>query len=142
MQVFLLPFFFAAFLLLISSLARGSLYYSYSFFSNSNTGTVNAVLISSMSWFSKYNPAPSFPAYSGPHEVGTVDVEIPVADLPAQSFTPDEAPATVAFRLFYPCEKPTTASRPVRWIPQPQRQMVAAFAKFLGASSRLAELFA
>jgi len=95
-----------------------------------------------MSWFSHLNPAPAFPPYAGSYSVGTVDVEVPAADLPSPSPSPENAPPTVAFRLFYPCDPPQSHPRPVRWIPQPQRQIIAAFARFLGASSRFADLFA
>lgn len=95
-----------------------------------------------MTWLSHLNPTPAFPAYTGPHQVGTVDVEVPAADLSSPSFLPENAPPTVAFRLFYPCEAPLSHSRPVRWIPSPQHQHISAFAKFLGAGSRLAQAIA
>ena len=38
-----------------------------------------------------FSPINSFPGYHGPYEVGTVDVEIPVADLPAVSELPEGA---------------------------------------------------
>lgn len=90
--------------------------------------------------FSSLNPVSSFPAYKGQYEVGTVDVEIPVSDLPAASDAPEGAVKTVAFRIFYPCQKPGKGEihRPVRWIPQPQRENINAMAKFLGAGSKLA----
>ena len=95
-----------------------------------------------MSWFSRLDPTPSFPAYSGPYQVGTVDVEIPTADLPSSSSVPDAAPSTVAFRVFYPCEQtPSSTSRPVKWIPSPQRATVSAFTRFLGANSKFADFF-
>jgi len=94
------------------------------------------------SWFSSLNPMPAFPAYTGEHTVGSIDVEIPATDLPSPSFTPEDAPSTVAFRVFYPCQTSLAHPRPVRWIPQPQHQLVAAFAKFLGANHRIAELIA
>jgi len=94
------------------------------------------------SWFSKFNPAPAFPAYTGPLQVGTVDVEIPASHLQSPSLTPESSPPTVAFRIFYPCEKQEVSARPVRWIPQPQRATVAAFGKFMGANSRFADILA
>ncbi|KJX96596.1 platelet-activating factor acetylhydrolase 2 like protein [Zymoseptoria brevis] len=90
------------------------------------------------SFFSSWNPVVSFPPYHGPYDVGTVDVEIPAADLPTPSTAPERAQPTVAFRIFYPCAKPTASdpSRPVRWIPQPQRQTISAFAQFIGVKSQ------
>lgn len=90
--------------------------------------------------FSSLSPVNTFPAYKGKYEVGTVDVEIPVSELPAASDAPDGAVKTVAFRIFYPCQKPGKGDthRPVRWIPQPQKQTINAFATFLGAGSKLA----
>lgn len=95
------------------------------------------------SWFKSWNPIVSFPEYHGQYAVGTVDVEVPVADLPSASDAPDGAQSTIAFRVFYPCVKPSSSasSRPVRWIPQPQRQTVSAFAKFIGVKNpRVANL--
>lgn len=96
-----------------------------------------------MSWFSKLSPIPAFPDYSGPYQVGTVDVEIPAAQLQSQSQSPapESAPPTVAFRIFYPCENQSASSRPVRWIPQPQKATVSAFGRFMGAGSRYSEIF-
>ncbi|KAM0719812.1 hypothetical protein Q7P37_003947 [Cladosporium fusiforme] len=92
--------------------------------------------------FGGFNPFNNFPGYHGQYNVGTVDVEIPVADLPEVSALPEGAVETIAFRIFYPCEKPSKseAHRPVHWIPQPQRETVNAFAKFLGAGNKLASL--
>lgn len=88
------------------------------------------------------SPVNTFPGYNGKYDVGTVDVEIPVSDLPAASDAPEGAVSTVAFRIFYPCQKPGKGEthRPVRWVPQPQRETINAFAKFLGAGSKLASL--
>nr|POE80050.1 putative phospholipase a2 [Quercus suber] len=92
------------------------------------------------SWFTGWNPIKYFPEYTGPHAVGTVDVEIPVADLPAPSDVPEDAQPTIAFRIFYPCIKPSSKEldRPVRWIPSPQRETMASFAKFLGLREKMA----
>lgn len=88
------------------------------------------------------NPVNSFPDYHGPYAVGTVDVEIPASDLPSPCDRPEDAAETIAFRIFYPCERPGQSEnpRPVRWIPQPQRATISAFAKFVGANHRLAGL--
>ncbi|KAK3116933.1 hypothetical protein LTR53_002156 [Teratosphaeriaceae sp. CCFEE 6253] len=94
------------------------------------------------SLFSRLNPLKTFPEYCGPYSVGTVDVEIPVSELPSPADAPEDAQPTVAFRIFYPCDKPAKheADRPVRWIPQPQKATVSAFAKFLGAKERMASV--
>jgi platelet-activating factor acetylhydrolase len=96
-----------------------------------------------LSVLSSYNPIKFFPPYHGPYEVGTVDVEIPVSDLPAPSDAPEDAQPTIAFRIFYPCETPENSEvdRPVRWIPQPQRATIASFAKFLGLPPKAAAAF-
>lgn len=92
------------------------------------------------SWFTGWNPIKYFPDYSGPHAVGTVDVEIPISDLHAPSDVPEDAQPTIAFRMFYPCVKPSSKEldRPVRWIPSPQRETMASFAKFLGLRDKMA----
>lgn len=89
-----------------------------------------------------FSPINSFPGYHGSHEVGTVDVEIPVSELPAVCEPPAGAVETIAFRIFYPCKSPGKGEhgRPVRWIPQPQRETINSFAKFLGAGNKLASL--
>lgn len=94
------------------------------------------------SLFSGWNPIKYFPDYHGPYSVGTVDVEIPVSELPMPSDMPDDAPPTIAFRMFFPCVKPgkDEADRPVRWIPQPQRLNVASVMKYVGIGEKTAGL--
>ncbi|KAI9665373.1 MAG: hypothetical protein M1831_001811 [Alyxoria varia] len=98
-----------------------------------------------MSWFSRFDPTPKFPPYTGPHPVGTQDIEIPLSNLPPTSYKP---PATnppitsISFRLFYPCKKLDTDVNPVSWIRYPQHTVISAYAKFLGAKSTLADIFA
>lgn len=70
--------------------------------------------------------------------MGTIDVELPVADLEAPSAAPEEHISTVQYRIFYPCE-PESAGKTVSWLPAPQREHVSAYTRFLGAGSRLAE---
>ncbi|KAF2808405.1 uncharacterized protein BDZ99DRAFT_419483 [Mytilinidion resinicola] len=93
-----------------------------------------------MSFLSRFNPTPTFPSYTGPYKVGSVDVEIPATDLASPSPAPPSAPSTVAFRIFYPCEAGSN-ERPIRWIPNPQRGYVSAYARFLGANSALSHIF-
>ncbi|KAK0509010.1 hypothetical protein JMJ35_008381 [Cladonia borealis] len=113
---------------------------------------------------SHLNPIPGFPAYTGPYQVGTINLEIPISDLSspseAQAPTPEIAPplanaseeqrailspppnfdiTTISFRIFYPCE-PTKSSKSPYWLPSPQTAYLHAYARFLGASPRLATL--
>ncbi|KAK3049682.1 hypothetical protein LTR09_009104 [Extremus antarcticus] len=91
---------------------------------------------------SSLNPVNAFPKYHGSYSVGTVDVEVPISDLPSPSEVPEDAQPTIAFRIFYPCVKPASSDqdRPVRWVPQPQRLTIAALMKFLGIKERTAGL--
>jgi len=94
-----------------------------------------------MAWLHRINPTPAFPAHTGPYKVGSIDVEIPTKELASQT---DHAPPahlpTVAFRMFYPC-KHDSEQKAVRWVPSPQRETIAAYAKFLGANSAFAGVF-
>lgn len=85
--------------------------------------------------FSRFSPIPSFPSFPGPHAVGTLDVELPIANLESPVSRPDENLNTISFRVFYPCEKTSPAGRPVRWIPHPQKEHLASSAKLMGAGS-------
>ena len=90
------------------------------------------------SCLSKLSPVPGFPEYTGPHKVGTIDVELPISELEAPSPAPDSSIPTVQYRIFYPCE-PDAKGKAVNWIPAPQREYVSAYTRFLGAGSTLAE---
>jgi platelet-activating factor acetylhydrolase len=92
------------------------------------------------SYLKNLSPVPGFPEYTGPYKVGTIDVEIPVTELEAPSPAPDDSIATVQFRIFYPCEADPKTTKRVGWLPSPQREHVSAYTRFLGASSRLAEV--
>jgi len=95
-----------------------------------------------MTWLGKLNPTPEFPPYTGPYKVGSVDVEIPTSQL--ESPGPSDGPCTdlptVAFRIFYPARQEST-QKGVKWIPQPQREYVGAYARFLGAGSAFSQVF-
>ena len=93
------------------------------------------------SLFSRIVPVPQFPAYTGPHKVGTVDVEIPVDKLRSPCETPEEAVGihTIQFRIFYPAV-PDSAGQRITWVPAPQRLHLAAYSQFLGAGPKLASL--
>ncbi|KAK4203855.1 platelet-activating factor acetylhydrolase [Triangularia verruculosa] len=84
------------------------------------------------------NPVPGFPEYTGPYKVGTVDVEIPISELPS-SQKPEGAAniQTVLFRIFYPAV-PEAQGKKVTWLPAPQRLHIEAYAQFLGLGSKAA----
>ncbi|SPO06839.1 related to acetylhydrolase [Cephalotrichum gorgonifer] len=88
-------------------------------------------------------PVPSFPAYTGPHRVGTLDVEIPVSELPQPCARPEgsEHIATVQFRVFYPTEEAARGDSRVSWLPQPQRKFISGYSRFAGAKPFLASMF-
>lgn len=95
------------------------------------------------SYFSYINPVPGFSDYTGPHKVGTIDVEIPISELDSPSPALDpSSPAgsltTVQYRIFYPCES-DSKGKSIKWVPEPQRQWLSAYSRFLGAGSKLAE---
>lgn len=79
---------------------------------------------------------PTFPAYTGPYKVGTVDVELAVDEFSGSGSgeAPDVGIETIHFRVFYPCQEPSSKPKSVRWLPQPQREFVAAYARFTGFS--------
>ncbi|RDL38688.1 putative platelet-activating factor acetylhydrolase 2 [Venustampulla echinocandica] len=92
------------------------------------------------SYFSYFSPVPAFPSYTGPYVVGSIDVEIPVAELESPSPAPDESISTIQYRIFYPCEPESSSkAQTVNWVPVPQRSHLSAFSRFAGAGSVLAE---
>ena len=131
-----LPLF--TFLLIIICSVLGILYVAkmdptqdFNFFSKSFAAD------SGFSFVSGLNPTPSFPTYSGPYPVGTLDVEVPTSEVLSPSPAPDPSITTVSFRVFYPCNPPKEGPKSVYWLPDPQRQYIKAYAQFLGASSNL-----
>ncbi|ORY71116.1 platelet-activating factor acetylhydrolase, isoform II-domain-containing protein [Pseudomassariella vexata] len=92
------------------------------------------------SYLTNLNPIPSFPEYTGPYKVGTVDVEIPVSELESPAPAPDNATEieTVQFRVFYPAQ-PNSHGKRITWLPAPQRHYLSAYIKFLGIGSLVAE---
>ncbi|KAL5381387.1 hypothetical protein DPSP01_007101 [Paraphaeosphaeria sporulosa] len=71
--------------------------------------------------------ASKLPQYTGPHDVGAIDIEVPVED-PRQIvdgvFKSDRKPAfeldTVLFTLYYPAVKGSQSSKPKhKWFPKP-----------------------
>ncbi|RVX68216.1 hypothetical protein B0A52_08725 [Exophiala mesophila] len=84
-----------------------------------------------------FNPLPSLPQPLGPYKVGTSEWEIPVSEIPSTAKVPDSKISTIKFRLYYPTTD-STPSKSIKWLPSPQRQWVAAYSSFLGASTRVA----
>lgn len=105
------------------------------FFRASSYNTPASTSSYNMAFLSHLNPIPSFPAYTGPYTVGTFDVEIPSSSLHSSTSTTD-IPSTVAFRCFYPCEPNSKSPRSVKWVAGPQKQVINAYAQFLGAGQR------
>jgi len=101
----------------------------------------NTLALTMAHLLSQLNPVPFFPPYTGPYKVGTLDIEIPITDLPSPSPAPDPKISTVHFRIFYPCESPQKSSKSTYWIPEPQREYLGAYARFLGASPTFSEVF-
>jgi platelet-activating factor acetylhydrolase len=95
---------------------------------------------SKMSYLSRLSPIPAFPEYTGPYKVGTVDVEIPVSELESPSTAPEGTDKihTVQYRMFYPAVAESNEKR-ISWLPNPQRQHLVAYTKFLGLGPMLAE---
>ncbi len=85
------------------------------------------------SYLSRLNPIPRLPEYTGPYKVGTVDVEIPIADLKSTAPAPADAAEieTIQFRIFYPAQ-PDSEGKRITWLPAPQRDHLSAYIKFLG----------
>lgn len=107
-----------------------------------STNAERAAYTDKMAYYlNKVNPVPTLPEYTGPYKVGTVDVEIPVADLNAPSDTPAHAADihTVLFRIFYPA-RPESKGKSITWLPAPQRSHVSAYTKFLGFGSVASEI--
>ncbi|KAK4228804.1 platelet-activating factor acetylhydrolase [Podospora fimiseda] len=92
---------------------------------------------------SSLNPIPAFPEYTGPYKVGTVDIEIPVAQLDPDSATPRPDGSTdihtVQCRIFYPAV-PESKPKRITWLPNPQRLHIGAYAQFLGVGSTAASI--
>lgn len=92
------------------------------------------------SYLSRLSPVPAFSPYTGPHKVGTIDVELPINELESPSPAPAEDIPTIQYRIFYPCEPDAKCKKSVNWLPAPQRGYVSAYTRFLGAGSRLADV--
>jgi platelet-activating factor acetylhydrolase len=71
---------------------------------------------------------PTLPKYPGPFNVGSFDIEVPLAT--SRKFEVTETSVeTILVRLFYPCEK-GGKSRP-SWLPQPSMEYAKGYAAFL-----------
>ncbi|KAL1893066.1 hypothetical protein Cpir12675_004300 [Ceratocystis pirilliformis] len=84
---------------------------------------------------------PSFPHYTGPYQVGSIDIEIPVSELESPVSIPSDASDihTVLVRVFYPAT-PESHDRNVDWLPSPQRQSLSAYARFVGLGPAAASI--
>ena len=95
---------------------------------------------------SHLNPTPQFPPHTGPHCVGSSDIELAASSLPESVEPSALRPDTIAFRLFYPCSpsvRHKSSKAPndkIYWIQDPQHSTVSAYARFLGATPAIANL--
>ncbi|KAK5100772.1 hypothetical protein LTR70_001326 [Exophiala xenobiotica] len=84
----------------------------------------------------------NLPRYTGPHDVGAVDIEVPVRE-PRQihgavlkdSGEPAFALETVLFTLYYPSAKGAKTGKHHYWVPQPLWLTSVGYAKFAHASN-------
>ena len=103
----------------------------------------NKEVVKMASYLKSINPTPSFPEYTGPYKVGTIDVEIPVSELESPStLVPDTTKGlpTVLFRIWYPCVDDDKKHEKITWLPQPQREHISAYSRFLGAGKTAASI--
>lgn len=95
------------------------------------------------SFASSFNPVPTFPEYTGPYKVGTVDIEIPVSQLDPDPKSPGPDGSTdvhtILCRIFYPAV-PESRPKRITWLPNPQRLHIGAYAQFLGVGSTAANI--
>lgn len=93
------------------------------------------------SLLARLNPVPTFPTYTGPYKVGTVDIEIPVTELASPSPAPEDAAniPTILCRVFYPAVDDSREAH-IPWLPTPQRHYVSAYTQFMGLAHTVAEL--
>ncbi|KAL8400391.1 hypothetical protein RB594_000690 [Gaeumannomyces avenae] len=92
-------------------------------------------------YLSRLNPVPGFPEYTGPHKVGTIDVEIPVSELPSPCPVSEAAAGipTVLIRVYYPAT-PDARGKRITWLPAPQRQHLSGYGQFLGIGPTVSSL--
>ena len=67
-------------------------------------------------------------------------MEIPITDLEPQSEVPENTPdiETVLLRIYYPA-LPDSKEPFITWVPEPQRQQISGYSRFLGLGSRVSE---
>lgn len=92
-------------------------------------------------YLSRLSPIPAFPEYTGPYKVGTMDVEIPVTEFESPSTPPADAAdiPTIQFRVFYPAVS-TSDQKRISWLPNPQRNHVSGYTRFVGIGPTLADV--
>src|ERR1700722_11898974 len=78
--------------------------------------------------------------YTGPHNVGTIDVELPISELESPSPALTDDILTIQYRTSYPCVPDAKCKKSVNWLQAPQRGYVSAYTQFLGAGSLLADV--
>lgn len=87
----------------------------------------------------------SLPSYSGPYDVGTVDIEVPAANprkfsnvVHKETGDPAFELETVMFSVFYPAEKGIKGKRERHtWIPESGKLYAEGYARFAGISNWL-----
>ncbi|KAI0174079.1 platelet-activating factor acetylhydrolase, isoform II-domain-containing protein [Pestalotiopsis sp. NC0098] len=87
----------------------------------------------------------SLPAYSGPYDVGTVDIEVPAVQprkfsdaVHKETGEPAFQLETVMFSIFYPAERGIHSKKPKHtWIPESGKLYAEGYARFAGISTWL-----
>lgn len=88
----------------------------------------------------------NLPRYTGPHDVGAIDIEVPVREprlIHDAIYKATNKPAfeleTVLFTLYYPIAKGVTTGKHHYWVPQPLWLTSVGYAKFAHASNPLTD---
>jgi len=73
---------------------------------------------------------PALPKYSGPYEVGSIDLEVPLEETKEFPVTETKS-ETILVRLFYPASTDGVRKSTPTWLPQPTREYAKGYASFL-----------